>query len=237
MDSTVVSLATWSRLKRCVSSALWREVLRWYGWVAPVFRFVSHEPAVCDTMRHMSAWAQGTYEFVNAIIGNAIPPEYINAVKKGFEEALEKGPQIGHKVQGVKVVLTDGQAHMVDSSELAFKLAAQYAFREVLPDAGATILEPLMKVEVEVPEEFQSTVIGLLNQRKGQLQNSETRDGSTVIEAHVPLSSMFGFSTALRSGTQGKGEFTMEYHSHSPVMRDFADQLRKEYQASLPGAK
>jgi elongation factor G len=153
------------------------------------------------------------YEFVNGLVGNNIPPEYVPACEKGFKEAQNKGAQIGHPVQGVRVVLTDGQAHAVDSNEMAFKLAAQYAFRQAFMDARPGILEPIMAVEVVVPHEFQGTAIALLNKRKGQLTGSEAQDLQVVINALVPLAQMFGFSTELRSATQGKGEFSMELKS------------------------
>jgi elongation factor G len=160
------------------------------------------------------------FVFENKIVGNAIPPEYINACKKGFEEALAKGALTGHKVEGVRVCLTDGQAHAVDSSELAFKLAAKYAFTQGFNAAKPQVLEPVMGVEVQAPQEFQGTVISLLNKRRAQLQGSDADDMYVTIQADVPLSMMFGFSTDLRSGTQGKGEFTMEYKEHQPVLPD-----------------
>lgn len=125
---------------------------------------------VVGRLEPMDPNAEETFEFQNAIVGNAIPPDYISACRKGFEEGMKKGPLIGHPVQGVKVVLTDGQAHAVDSSELAFKLAAQYAFRQGMEAAKANILEPVMKVELAVPIEFQGVAIGLLNKRGGQMQ-------------------------------------------------------------------
>ena len=146
------------------------------------------------------------FEFVNALVGNNIPPEYVPACEKGFREAVHKGAQIGHPVQGVRVVLTDGAAHAVDSNEMAFRLAAGYAFRQAFLEARPNILEPIMKVEVVVPHEFQGTAIALLNKRKGQMTGSEAQDLQVVILADVPLSQMFGFSTELRSATQGKGE-------------------------------
>lgn len=172
-----------------------------------------------------------TFEFVNGVIGNNIPPEFIPACEKGFREAINKGPQIGHAVQGIRIVLTDGQTHVVDSSEMAFRVAAQYAFREAFGSARPNILEPVMKVEVNVPHEFQGTAIALLNKRKGQLTGSEAHDLTVAVEADVPLSQMFGFSTDLRSATQGKGEFTMEYKEHSFVSGDIRKDLIKKYEA------
>jgi elongation factor G len=175
--------------------------------------------------------ASGEFEFVNDVIGNNIPPEFIPACEKGFREACAKGPQIGHAVQNVRVVLTDGQTHVVDSSELAFRLAAQYAFREAFNSARPNVLEPVMKVEVAVPHEFQGVAIALLNKRKGQMTGSETHDLTVTVEADVPLSQMFGFSTDLRSATQGKGEFSMEYKQHAFVSGDVRKDLVKKYEA------
>eukprot|EP00943_MAST-04B_sp_MAST-4B-sp1_P009837 g9837.t1 len=173
------------------------------------------------------------FVFENQMIGNNIPPEYITAVEKGFEEATNKGPLIGHQVQKVRVVLQDGAAHAVDSSEMAFKLASQYAFREAVHGANPSILEPVMQVEVEVPVEFQGAVIAGLNRRKGLIQSNETREDYSIVVADVPLAEMFGYSTDLRSSTQGKGEFTMEYKTHSPVMRDTQADLIKNHQNEM----
>ena len=174
---------------------------------------------------------QANFEFVNGIIGNAIPPEFINAVEKGFNDAMTKGSLIGHPVQSVRVVLTDGQAHVVDSSEMAFRIAARDAFKETVPMATPKILEPVMRVEVEAPEEFQGVIVGGLNRRKGIIQNTELKDEGTYVSVlyDVPLADMFGYSTELRSATQGKGEFTMEYSEHSPVPKDTQSDLIKEY--------
>lgn len=175
--------------------------------------------------------SEETFEFVNGLVGNNIPPEFIPAVEKGFREAIEKGPQVGHPVTGVRVTLTDGQTHVVDSSEMAFRLAANGAFREAFGAAKPAILEPIMKVEVSVPHEFQGVGIALLNKRKGQMTGSEAQDMAVVIEADVPLSQMFGFSTDLRSATQGKGEFSMEFAAMAPVAGDVRRELIKKYEA------
>jgi elongation factor G len=164
------------------------------------------------------------FVFENAIIGNAIPPNFIPAVQKGFEEVVNAGSLIGHPVEGVKITLTDGGAHAVDSSEMAFKLAAMYAFRAAYPNAGPTVLEPVMQVEIVVPSEFQGTVIGDLNRRKGVVVSSSQEDDDVTIMSHVPLNEMFGYSSSLRSFTQGKGEFTMEYLTHQAVS---AEELKR----------
>lgn len=177
------------------------------------------------------------FEFENGIVGNVIPPGFIPAIEKGFREAVNSGSLIGHPVDGVRVVLLDGAAHAVDSSEMAFKLAAMYAFRAAYPSASPTVLEPLMVVEVSVPSEFQGAVIGDINRRKGIVMGSDAEADDVIITAHVPLNEMFGYSTSLRSMTQGKGEFTMEYHSHSPVTAELLDQLTSHYKGLKASAQ
>ena len=176
------------------------------------------------------------FEFANGIVGNAVPPNYIPAIEKGFKEAVNSGALIGHPVEGVRVVLTDGNAHAVDSSELAFKLASMYAFRTAYEAASPTVLEPVMAVEVSAPTEFQGAVIGDVNRRKGVVMGSEQEGDDVVIEAQVPLNEMFGYSTALRSMTQGKGEFTMEYSAHAPVGAEALAQLTAHYKGARAAA-
>merc|ERR1711871_384467 len=167
------------------------------------------------------------FEFVNALVGNNIPPEYHSACEKGFKEAQGEGALTGHPVEGVRVTLTDGQSHVVDSSEMAFRTAARMAFRKAFNFAGPAVLEPVMKVEVVVPSEFQGNVVGSLNKRRGAISGTdETSEGATI-SADVPLSNMMGFSTDLRSMTQRKGEFTMEYKDHQFVPRDTQEKLAK----------
>ncbi|KAG6549089.1 hypothetical protein Mapa_009315 [Marchantia paleacea] len=170
------------------------------------------------------------FEFKNMMIGQAIPSNFIPSIEKGFIEAANSGSLIGHPVENLRVVLTDGASHQVDSSDLAFKLAALYAFRECYQNARPVILEPIMLVEMKAPMEFQGPVIGDINRRKGIIVGSEQDGDDAVITAHVPLNNMFGYSTGLRSMTQGKGEFTMEYHQHAPVPQDVQAQLVKEFQ-------
>ena len=170
-----------------------------------------------------------TYEFVDDITGGAIPREFIPAVDKGFREALKKGSLIGFPVVGVRAVINDGDSHDVDSSEQAFKTAAIMAFREGYEAAKPTILEPIMKVEVQAPEEFQGSVVGQLNQRRGTILSTENAEGYVTAVAEVPLNSMFGYSTDLRSATQGKGEFTMEFAKYAPVPRNEQEEMMKAY--------
>ncbi|KAK9819578.1 hypothetical protein WJX81_004976 [Elliptochloris bilobata] len=167
--------------------------------------------------------------FAKEIIGNAIPPTFIPACEKGFLQAVNSGTLIGHPVEGIKIALTDGVTHTVDSNEMAFMLASQYAFRQGFNKAAPVILEPIMAVEVRAPVEFQGTIFGDLNRRKGIIQNSDSEADEVVMQAQVPLSDMFGYSTALRSMTQGKGEFTMEYARHAPVSADKQAELTGEY--------
>ncbi|PKU77473.1 elongation factor G, mitochondrial [Dendrobium catenatum] len=172
------------------------------------------------------------FEFENMIIGQAIPSNFIPAIEKGFKEACNSGSLIGHPIENIRIVLTDGASHAVDSSELAFKLASIYALRQCYAAAKPVILEPVMKVEVKFPTEFQGTVTGDVNKRKGIIVGNDQEGDDTVIVAHVPLNNMFGYSTSLRSMTQGKGEFTMEYLEHSAVSQDVQTQLTNTYKAS-----
>jgi len=171
-----------------------------------------------------------TLEFENQTVGGSIPPQYIAACEKGFTDATEKGPLMGQPVTGVKMIINDGAAHAVDSSELAFRIAAVQAFKQGFLEAGPQILEPIMNVEVSAPDEFQGTVIGQINRRKGVIVNSENQDGYVIIEAEAPLNEMFGYSTDLRSATQGKGEFTMEYKQHNPVSPDVQKTLISDFE-------
>jgi elongation factor G len=170
-----------------------------------------------------------TYEFVDEVVGGRIPKEFIPAVDDGFQEQMVKGPLIGFPIINMKVTLKDGQSHDVDSSYMAFKIAGMAALREVYMKAGPVALEPIMKLEVNAPEEYQGAVMGGINQRRGMIQGSQNSEGNTTIEAEVPLTEMFGYSTDLRSSTQGKGEFTMEFSRYAPVPRNVQDELHKKY--------
>jgi len=172
------------------------------------------------------------FEFVNNMVGTNIPPEYIPSCAKGFNDAMEKGGMIGASVQGVRVVLTDGQTHAVDSSDMAFRICAAAAVRTAMPLASPAVLEPVMSVEITGPADFQGSIVGGVNRRMGVIQHAGMSDDgtSTIIKADVPLASMFGYSTELRSMTQGKGEFSMEYKLHQPVTRDVQDKLVEAYQ-------
>ncbi|MBI2606638.1 MAG: elongation factor G [Deltaproteobacteria bacterium] len=169
------------------------------------------------------------YEFVNDTFGGTIPREFIPACDKGFQEAIKQGTLIGFPIVGVRCVVNDGAYHDVDSSEQAFKTAALMAFREGYERSSPAVLEPIMKLEVQAPEEFQGSVMGQVNQRRGIIMNSQTLEKYFVCEAEVPLTEMFGYSTDLRSATQGKGEFTMEFLRYSQVPRTMQEEMVKAY--------
>jgi len=173
------------------------------------------------------------FEFEDDITGGSIPREFIPACEKGFREAMKKGPLIGFQIVGVKCVINDGASHPVDSSEIAFRTAALMGFREAYMAAKPTILEPIMRVEVQFPEEFQGAVMGQLNQRRGTIISSEKQEGFVQAMAEVPLNDMFGYSTDLRSATQGKGEFTMEFLKYSPVPKQEQEALMAAYKEKL----
>jgi len=170
------------------------------------------------------------YEFVDDIGGGVIPRNFIPACDKGFQEAIKEGRLIGFPIVGVRVTIQDGAYHDVDSDELSFKTAALMGFREAYENAGPVVLEPMMKLETQAPEEFQGSVMGQINQRRGMILNSGTNEGYAIIEAEVPLTEMFGYSTDLRSATQGKGEFTMEFLKYSAVPRNVQEEMVKKYQ-------
>lgn len=168
------------------------------------------------------------YEFVDAIKGGTVPREYIPAVDKGVQEAMQGGVLAGYPVEDVKVTLYDGSYHDVDSSEMAFKLAASMGFKEGAKKANPVILEPMMKVEVEVPEEYMGDVIGDLNRRRGQVEGMDERGGNKIVNAFVPLSEMFGYSTDLRSATQGRATYAMEFDHYAEVPKNVAEEIIKK---------
>jgi elongation factor G len=168
------------------------------------------------------------YEFVDAIKGGVVPREFIPAVDKGVQEAMQNGVLAGYPVEDVKVTLYDGSYHDVDSSEMAFKLAGSMGFKEGAKKANPVILEPIMKVEVEVPEEYMGDVIGDLNRRRGQINSMEDRHGNKIVNAFVPLAEMFGYSTDLRSATQGRGTYAMEFDHYEEVPKNVAEEIIKK---------
>ena len=165
------------------------------------------------------------YEFVNAIVGGAIPKEYIGPVDQGIQEALQSGTIAGYPVLDVKVTLYDGSYHEVDSSEMAFKIAGSMAIKDALKKASPTLLEPMMKVEVTTPEEYMGDVIGDLNSRRGRIEGMELDNGAQHVRAFVPLSEMFGYATSLRSNTQGRANYSMQFDHYDPVPSSILDKV------------
>ena len=168
------------------------------------------------------------FEFANEVVGGVIPKEFINPVQAGVEAAMEDGVVAGYPMVDIKVTVYDGSYHDVDSSELAFKVAGSMAFKEGAKKAGAVLLEPYMSVEVDVPEEYMGDVIGGLNSRRGRIEGMETENGESRIKGFVPLSEMFGYATALRSSTQGRGTFTMTFDHYEEVPRNISQQITEE---------
>ena len=175
------------------------------------------------------------FVFENKIVGGKIPTQFIASCEKGFRQSIVKGPKMEFPITGIKVVINDGASHSVDSSEMAFMAAARGAFREGYFRAGPVIHEPIMKVAVETPSEFQGAVMGLLNQRRGIIVGSQDEGPLCVVEARVPLAEMFGFSTVLRSSTQGKAQFTMELGSYKQVPKYIAEELAKKAETKKKG--
>ena len=165
------------------------------------------------------------YEFKNSVVGGSIPKEYLPAVDAGIQGATTAGILAGYEVVDVKVELYDGSYHEVDSSEMAFKIAGSIAFKEAMKQAQPILMEPIMKVSVIVPDDYTGTVIGDLSSRRGQIQGQETRTGAVQIDALVPLSEMFGYTSDLRSNTQGRGQYTMEPHSYLEVPKNIAEKI------------
>ncbi len=167
----------------------------------------------------------GGFEFVNKIVGGAIPREYVPAVEKGVREALDTGVLAGYPIVDVRVTLTDGSYHEVDSSEMAFKIAGSMAFKEATRKAKPVLLEPVMAVEVVTPEEYMGDVIGDLNSRRGKVSTMEKRGKAQVVKASVPLSEMFGYATDLRSKTQGRATYTMQFSLYEDVPKNISESI------------
>ena len=173
----------------------------------------------------MDANAEETYEFENKVVGGAIPKEYIPAIDNGIQEAMQSGMLGGYPVLGVRATLYDGSYHEVDSSEMAFKIAGSMAFKEAMRKGDAVLLEPLMKVDVTVPEEYMGDVIGDINSRRGRIEGMEHRNNVQVIHSYVPLSEMFGYATDLRSKTQGRGTYTMQFDHYEEVPKSIQEKV------------
>jgi elongation factor G len=170
------------------------------------------------------------FDFVNKIKGGSIPTEFIPAVEKGVEEALANGPRAGYPLVDVKVTLTDGKYHDTDSSEIAFKVAGSLALKEAVQRAKPVMLEPIFAVEVVTPEEYMGDVIGDLNRRRGQVSGMEQRGNAQVVSATVPLSEMFGYATDVRSNTQGRATYTMQFERYEEVPPNIAEKVIGELQ-------
>jgi elongation factor G len=168
---------------------------------------------------------EGEYEFENAIVGGVIPREYVPAVDKGIQEASQAGIIAGYPVINFKARCYDGSYHDVDSNEMAFKVAGSMAFKNAMAKAGATLLEPIMKVEVTMPEEYMGDVMGDINSRRGRIEGMEPQNGVQVIRAMVPLSEMFGYATTLRSRTQGRGNYSMEFAAYEKVPKSIQEEV------------
>jgi elongation factor G len=176
------------------------------------------------------------FVFENEVTGGRIPSEYIPSVEKGFRDSLHKGPVAGYEVLGVKMILQDGSYHDVDSSDMAFQICARDCFRETFRKADPVLLEPIMKVEVEVPTEFQGPVTGSVSKKRGVILGTEDRQGFSVILAEVPLAEMFGYSNDLRSMTQGKGSFSMEFLKYQRLPGSLQDEVVKKAQLEKANA-
>ena len=185
---------------------------------------------------YMEPVADADFVFENAVKGGSIPTQFISACEKGFRLCMPKGPKLEFPVTGVKIVINDGASHAVDSSDMAFQAAARGAFREGYAKAKAVVHEPIMKVVVETPTEFQGAVMGLLNQRRGIIVGAQDEGVMCVVEAQVPLAEMVGFSTILRSATQGKAQFTMEFALYKQVPQSIAEKIAEEVAARKKSA-
>ena len=177
----------------------------------------------------MDANAEETFKFESTVVGGAIPKEYIPAVGAGIEEAAKSGILAGFPVLGVKATVYDGSYHEVDSNEMAFKIAGSMAFKEAMQKAGAILLEPIMKVEVTMPEEYMGDVIGDINSRRGRIEGMDDLGGGKIVKAYVPLSEMFGYSTDLRSRTQGRGNYSMFFEKYEPVPKSVQEKVINEH--------
>ncbi len=185
---------------------------------------------------YMEPYSEGEFEFINKITGGSIPTQFISSCEKGFKAGLTKGALMEFPVTGIRVEINDGAAHSVDSSEMAFQAAARGAFQEAYKKARPVIHEPIMKVVIETPTEFQGTVMGTINQRRGTILGAQEEGPMCVVESQVPLAEMFGYSTILRSSTQGKAQFTMEFANYRQVPQSITEELQKKKAEEGKGA-
>ncbi len=177
---------------------------------------------------YMEPFSEGEFDFINKVTGGSIPTQFISSCEKGFKSGLEKGALMEFPVTGIRVEINDGASHTVDSSEMAFQAAARGAFQEAYKKAKPVIHEPIMKVVIETPTEFQGTVMGTINQRRGTILGAQEEGPMCVVESQVPLAEMFGYSTVLRSSTQGKAQFTMEFAIYRQVPQSITEELQKK---------
>jgi elongation factor G len=173
----------------------------------------------------MDANAEETFKFESSVVGGNIPKEYIPAIGEGIEEAAKAGILAGFPVLGVSANVYDGSYHEVDSSEMAFHIAGSMCFKEAMKKADPTLLEPIMKVEVTMPEEYMGDVIGDINSRRGRVEGMDDVGGGKIVKAYVPLAEMFGYSTDLRSATQGRGNYSMFFERYEPVPKNVAEKI------------
>lgn len=185
-------------------------------------------------MGHMEPTGQlSDNKFEQQIVGGTISEKFLLACEKGFQASCEKGPLLGHKVMGTSMVIDDGATHMTDSSEMAFRIATQQAFRKAFMAAGPQILEPLMKTTITAPNEFQGNIVGILNKRNAVINDTEIGPEEFTVYADCSLNSMFGFSSQLRAASQGKGEFSMEFSHYSPAPPQLQKELIAKHQKAL----
>jgi elongation factor G len=177
------------------------------------------------------------YEFVNEVTGGTVPREYIKPVDQGMREAMLGGVLAGYEMVDVKAILYDGSYHEVDSNEMAFKIAGSIAFKEAARKASPVLLEPVMSVEVVVPEEYMGTIIGDLNSRRGRIEGMEHRAGSQVIKANVPLSDMFGYATHMRSSTQGRATYSMHFNRYEEAPRSVSEEIIAKVQGKAGASR
>jgi elongation factor G len=177
------------------------------------------------------------YEFVNEVVGGSVPKEYIKPIDQGIREALQGGVLAGYEVVDVKATLYDGSYHDVDSNEMAFKIAGSLAFKAAAAKAHPVLLEPMMSVEVVVPEEYMGVIIGDLNSRRGRIEGMEHRAGSQVIKANVPLSDMFGYATQMRSSTQGRATYSMHFNRYEEAPRSVSEEIIAKVQGKSAASK
>jgi elongation factor G len=171
-------------------------------------------------------------EFVNKVVGGSIPKEYINPIEKGIQEAMDGVVLAGYPMVGIKATLIDGSYHDVDSSEIAFKIAASMAFKNCVKSAAPVLMEPIMEIEIVTPEDFMGDVIGDLSSRRGKIEGVTIKGNAQIIKGSVPLSAIFGYATTLRSLTQGRATYTMQFSQYADLPKPIADQLIEKVQGS-----